>query len=151
MDLKLKYGENYYLLAGLRDFVESGTMLASVNFWRDSIQGYQELNVVDNRANFVQSFNHFFFDDFVNQFFIEEFPAIEEKIGMSDASSIMTLIHDTEGATTYLLFKDCIISYAREIAKASKEDWLAFIGLTDNISDKEETFLYNLEVLLRGS
>jgi hypothetical protein len=46
MDLKQKYKEDYFLLAGLRDFVESGIMLASVNFWRDSFQGYKELEVL---------------------------------------------------------------------------------------------------------
>jgi hypothetical protein len=151
MDIKSRYKEDYILLAQLRNFIESGTMLASVNFWRDSFQGYQEFEVIENRSNFVQSYNKYFCDDFINQFFTEDFPELEEKIGMSKASSIMTLINRTEGETTYLLFKECVLNYAKEIAKASKEDWLAFIGLKDNISDQEETFLFNLEVLLRGS
>ena len=151
MDIISRYKEDYILLAQLRNFIESGTMLASVNFWRDSFQGYQEFEVIENRSNFVQSYDKYFHNDFINQFFTEDFPQLEEKIGMSDASSIMSLIHKTEGETTYLLFKDCIINYATEIAKASKEDWLAFIGLTDNISDKEEIFLFNLGVLLRES
>jgi carbonic anhydrase len=65
---------------------------------------------------------------------------------MTDASSIMKLIHDTEGETTYLLFIDCVMIYAKEIAKASKEDWLAFIGLSDNISDQEEKMRRMVEI-----
>jgi hypothetical protein len=38
-----------------------------------------------------------------------------------------------------------------ELAKASKEDWLSFIGLKDNISDKEADFINNLKVLLNSN
>ena len=126
-------------------------MLASVNYWRDSFQGFKELELLDNRAKFIQSSNQFFTIDFINQFFREDFPPMEEKISNNAASIIMTMIRENEGEATYSLFKDCIVSYATEIAKSSKEDWLAFIGLSDNISDQEEKFLLKLEELLKSS
>jgi hypothetical protein len=63
----------------------------------------------------------------------------------------MDAIHDIEGDETYKKFTNCILAYATEIAKASKEDWLAFIGIKDNISDKEVVFLNNLKTLLMNS
>ncbi len=47
-----------------------------------------------------------------------------------------------------LLTKEFLIEYATVIAKSSKEDWLAFIGLKDSISDHEELFLKKLRSLL---
>jgi hypothetical protein len=70
---------------------------------------------------------------------------------MSEASSLMDLIHDNEGDETYEVFTNCILAYAVKIAKSSKEDWLSFIGLKDNISDQESIFLHNLTILLKNS
>ena len=47
-----------------------------------------------------------------------------------------------------ILIKEFLIEYATVIAKSSKEDWLAFIGLKDSISDHEELFLKKLRILL---
>ena len=46
MNIEKKYQDDYILLAGLREYVENGTMLASVNFWRDSIQDFKEFDVI---------------------------------------------------------------------------------------------------------
>jgi len=43
--------------------------------------------------------------------------------------------------------KQLLIDYALCIAKASKEDWLSFIGIKDSISDTEEQFIKRLEEL----
>ena len=69
MDLKIKYKENYESLGSLRHFVESGIMLASVNFWRDSFQGYQEFEIIENREEFLSANEIFFNNEFVKQFF----------------------------------------------------------------------------------
>jgi|688.fasta_scaffold307122_2 hypothetical protein len=151
MDLKIKYKENYESLGSLRHFVESGIMLASVNFWRDSFQGYQEFEIIENREEFLSANEIFFNNEFVKQFFIENFPETGKRIEMSEASSLMDLIHDNEGDETYEVFTNCILAYAVKIAKSSKEDWLSFIGLKDNISDQESIFLHNLTILLKNS
>ena len=151
MDLKLKYKEQYQSVGNLRNFVESGIMLSSVNFWRDSFQGFKEFEIVENRESFIIKNDEYFQNEFIKQFFIEEFPEQEIKIGMSEASIIMDSIHDIEGDKTYKIFTNCILAYATEIAKASKEDWSAFVGIKDNISDKEEIFLHNLKILLLNS
>lgn len=151
MDLKLKYKENYESLGSLRHFVESGIMLASVNFWRDSFQGYQEFEIIENREEFISSNEEFLNNEFIKQFFIENFPETEKRIEISEASKLMDLIHDIEGDETYEIFTNCLVSYAVKIAKSSKEDWLSFIGLKDNISDKESVFLHNLTILLNNS
>lgn len=151
MDLKLKYKENYESLGSLRHFVESGIMLASVNFWRDSFQGYQEFEIIENREEFISANEKFLNNEFINQFFIENFPELERRIEMSEASKLMDLIHDIEGDQTYEIFTNCIVAYAVKIAKSSKEDWLSLIGLKDNISDQESVFLHNLTILLKNS
>jgi hypothetical protein len=151
MNLSIAYKEEYSQLSALRNFIESGTMLASVNYWRDSLQGYKEFMTVENRSEFVFRNEQYAANEFIIAFFKEDFPSGSEKLSMSDASRIMSMIRDKEGEETYLLFKDCILKYCIEIAKSSKEDWLAFIGLTDSISDKEAVFLRNLEILLRNS
>ena len=46
MNLGEKYKENHIILAGLRQFVENGIMLASVNFYRDSGQNFKELKIL---------------------------------------------------------------------------------------------------------
>lgn len=151
MNLYEKYQESYPQLASLRDFIENGAMLASVNFWRDSAQGYREFDIIENRAQFISQNDPYNENHFIFQFFNEEFPTSAQKVGPSEVSSIMSVIRDLEGEETYQLFKECVLKYVLEIAKASKEDWLSFIGLEDNISDKEAVFLQNLEVLLRCS
>jgi hypothetical protein len=58
MNLESKYQNDYILLAGLRQYVENGTMLASVNFWRDSaianiliLSGDAHMLAIDNGTN----------------------------------------------------------------------------------------------------
>jgi hypothetical protein len=151
MDLVTRYNEKYNQLAALRKFVEHGIILSSVNFWRDSIQGLKELDLIENKEMFFSKYEAYFQDAFIQQFFTEEFPEVEGKINMVEAGSIMQMIHEVEGDKTYELFQECLLAYATEIAKASKEDWLSFIGLKDNISDKEADFINNLKVLLNSN
>jgi hypothetical protein len=58
------------------------------------------------------------------------------------------LIETTEGKDTLDLLKDFLIAYAVYIAKSSTEDWKSFIGLSDSISDAEETFISKLKELI---
>ena len=57
----------------------------------------------------------------------------------------MSIIKKREGKKTANLTKQFLIEYATYIAKAAKEDWLAFVGIKDSISDKEEQFIKKLK------
>ena len=59
----------------------------------------------------------------------------------------MSIINEKEGKKTAIITKQFLIEYATYIAKAAKEDWLAFVGLKDSISDKEKQFIKKLESL----
>jgi hypothetical protein len=61
---------------------------------------------------------------------------------------VFPLIESTEGKDTLDLLKDFLIAYAVYIAKSSTEDWKSFIGLSDSISDAEETFILKLKELI---
>ena len=68
MDFKLKFGENYILLAALRQYIEHGVMLSSVYFWRDSFQDFQELRAVDRRSKVIKTNQSFEENDFLISF-----------------------------------------------------------------------------------
>lgn len=147
MNLKTKYHENYILLAGLRTYVENGTMLSSVNYWRDSFQNFKELDVKEHRELLLINNPKFMNCGFLESFVKEDFPEFEDEIPENIIAVVMPLIEDQEGKETTELTKEFLIEYAIIIAKSSKEDWLAFIGLKDTISDKEEQFIIKLKEL----
>ncbi len=147
MNIKKRYQKDYILLGGLRKFVEDGTLLASLNFWRDSIQNYKEFEAIENRENIVKSNPDFLNSEFLVAFVKEDFPEIEDEIPENIIGIAMSIIKKQEGKKTAELTKKFLIEYATSIAKASKEDWLAFIGLADSISDEEELFIEKLESL----
>ena len=148
MNLETKYQNDYILLAGLRKYVENGSMLASVNFWRDSLQNYRELETVDHRADILVSNPKFSKNEFVAAFVNEEFPEIDEAIPADILEIALSIIKAKESQETLLLTKEFLIEYATAIAKSSKEDWLAFVGIKDSISNKERLFLNKLQDLL---
>jgi hypothetical protein len=61
----------------------------------------------------------------------------------------MAIIEGIEGKETADLLKLFLIDYSLLIAKASKEDWLAFLGMNDSISDNEEKFINSLKVMFK--
>jgi hypothetical protein len=148
MTLKEKYQDNYILLAGLRQYVEKGTMLASVNFWRDSAQGYDEFDVIGTRNSIVQQHPDFKNNAFLVDFVAEDFPELDEKIPDNIVHIAFPLIEEAEGRETVEILKSFLIEYATNIAKASKEDWLAFIGMKDAVSDAEQDFIDRLKALI---
>ena len=148
MNLESKYQNDYILLAGLRQYLENGTMLASVNFWRDSAQNFKELEAIDHKKDLLIANPKYLKSEFLVAFVKEEFPEIEEDIPENILEVALSIIEINEGQETLLLTKEFLIEYATVIAKSSKEDWLAFIGLKDSISDHEELFLKKLRILL---
>jgi hypothetical protein len=147
MNIEEKYQENYILLAGLREYIENGTMLASVNFWRDSAQNFKEFDAVKNRESLLNTNPEYRKCEFLVAFIMEEFPEIEDEIPENIIQIVIPVIESTEGKETMNLTKQFLIDYATYIAKSSKEDWLAFIGLKDSISDQEKNFIEKLKVL----
>ena len=97
MKLKERYQENYILLAGLRQYIEQGTMLASVNFWRDSAQNYKEFEVVDDRYSIIESNPLYFNNTFLNTFISEIFPEVEDDIPADIFKIILPIIEEKEG------------------------------------------------------
>lgn len=147
MDLIANYNDNYIILAGLRQYVEKGIMLASVNFFRDSLQNYPEFTIIQNRERIVQGNHNYTHNEFLNAFVAEDFPEIEGEIPASILTESMALIKEQEGEQTANITKHFLIEYAVTIAKSSEEDWLAFMGLKDSISDSEAQFIQSLEEL----
>lgn len=147
MNIEKKYQDDYILLGGLRKFVEDGIILASVNFWRDSIQNYKEYEAIENRENILKSKKEFLNSEFLVAFVKEDFPEIEDEIPENIIGIAMSIIKKKEDEKTANITKQFLIEYATYIAKASKEDWLAFVGIKDSISDKEEQFIKKLESL----
>ncbi len=147
MNIEKKYQDDYILLGGLRKFVEDGIVLASVNFWRDSIQNYKEYEAIENRENILKSNPEFLNSEFLVAFVKEEFPEIEDEIPENIIDIAMSIIETREDKQTANITKQFLIEYATYIAKASKEDWLAFVGIKDSVSDKEEQFIKKLESL----
>jgi len=148
MNLQERYQEDFILLASLRQFVEQGTMLASVNFWRDSAQNFKELTAIEERSTIIDSHPNFKENEFLVSFISTEFPHIEDHIPDNIYELVFPLIEATEGKDTLDLLKDFLIAYAVYIAKSSTEDWKSFIGLSDSISDAEETFIIKLKELI---
>ena len=147
MDIKNKYQDDYILLAGLREYIENGTMLASVNFWRDSAQHFKEFEVIEHREDILKSNPLFQNSEFLAAFVKEDFPTIEDDIPENIIEIAMSIIEKHEDKQTVNLTKQFLVEYSTRIAKSSKEDWLAFIGLKDSISDKEELFIKRIEAL----
>jgi len=147
MNIENKYQENYILLAGLRAYVENGTMLSSVNYWRDSYQNFKELEVQEHREELLQKSAQFMNSEFLVAFVKEDFPEIEDEIPENIIAIAMSIIEAQEGKETANITKQFLVEYAINIAKSSKEDWLSFIGIKDSISDKEEQFINNLKNL----
>lgn len=147
MNIEKKYQDDYILLGGLRKFVEDGIILASVNFWRDSIQNYKEYEAIENRESILKNNKEFLNSEFLVAFVKEDFPEIEDEIPENIIGIAMSIIKKKEGKKTANITKQFLIEYATYIAKASKEDWLAFVGIKDSISDKEEQFIKKLESL----
>ena len=77
----------------------------------------------------------------------EDFPKIEDNIPENIIEIAMSIIEMQEDKETATLTKQFLIEYAVCIAKASKEDWLSFIGIKDAISDSEAKFIKKLEKL----
>ena len=147
MNIKNKYKDNYILLAGLRQYVENGVMLASVNFYRDSLKNYPEFDVIKNRSEILKNNASFLSSNFLVAFVEEDFPKIEDNIPENIIEIAMSIIEMQEDKETATLTKQFLIEYAVCIAKASKEDWLSFIGIKDAISDSEAKFIKRLEKL----
>lgn len=147
MNIENKYQENYILLAGLRAYVENGTMLSSVNHWRDCYQNFKELEVQEHREELLKSSPQFMRSEFLVAFVKEDFPEIEDEIPENILAIAMSIIEAHEGKETAEITKQFLIEYAINIAKSSKEDWLSFIGIKDSISNKEEEFINNLRFL----
>ena len=148
MNLQERYQEDYILLASLRQYVEQGTMLASVNFWRDSAQNFKELTAIEQRSSILESHPNFKENEFLASFISSDFPPIEDHIPDNIYELVFPLIETTEGKDTLDLLKDFLIAYAVYIARSSTEDWKSFIGLSDSISDAEETFISKLKELI---
>ena len=148
MNLQERYQEDYILLASLRQYVEQGTILASVNFWRDSAQNFKELTAIEQRSSILESHPNFKENEFLVSFISSDFPPIEDHIPDNIYELVFPLIETTEGKGTLDLLKDFLIAYAVYIAKSSTEDWKSFIGLSDSISDAEETFISKLKELI---
>lgn len=147
MDIKITYKDNYLLLAGLRQYVENGVMLASVNFYRDSVKNYPEFDVIKNRSEILKNNASFLSSNFLVAFVEEDFPKIEDNIPENIIEIAMSIIEMQEDKETATLTKQFLIEYAVCIAKASKENWLSFIGIKDAISDSEAKFIKRLEEL----
>ena len=147
MNIKNKYKDNYILLAGGRQYVENGVMLASVNFYRDSVKNYPEFDVIKNRSEILKNNASFLSSNFLVAFVEEDFPKIEDNIPENIIEIAMSIIEMQEDKETATLTKQFLIEYAVCIAKASKEDWLSFIGIKDAISDSEAKFIKKLEKL----
>ncbi len=147
MNIKNKYKDNYILLAGLRQYVENGVVLASVNFYRDSVNNYPEFDVIKNRGEILKNNASFSSSNFLVAFVEEDFPKIEDNIPENIIEIAMSIIEIQEDKETATLTKQFLIEYAVCIAKASKEDWLSFIGIKDAISDSEAKFIKRLEKL----
>ncbi len=147
MNIKNKYKDNYILLAGLRQYVENGVVLASVNFYRDSVKNYPEFDVIKNRSEILKNNASFSSSNFLVAFVEEDFPKIEDNIPENIIEIAMSIIEIQEDKETATLTKQFLIEYAVCIAKASKEDWLSFIGIKDAISDSEAKFIKRLEKL----
>jgi hypothetical protein len=147
MNIEKKYQDDYILLAGLRKFVEDGIILSSVNFWRDSIQNFKEYDAIKNRESLLKNNNKYLDSEFLVAFVKEDFPEIEDEIPENIIEVAMSIIQKKEGEKTANITKQFLIEYATHIAKAAKEDWLAFVGMKDSISEKEELFIEKLESL----
>ena len=105
MDLISKYRDNYILLAAFRQYIEDGTMLASVNFWLDSAQNFKEFAAVQNRKSIVDNNPVFQTNKFLLAFTSEDFPRVDDSIPEDILSMSLKMIEDNEGIETTELVK----------------------------------------------
>lgn len=147
MDLKSKYGEDYILLGGLREYIEEGIILASMNWWRDSLQNFSELEVVERRAELLNEDSRFGNSEFLVAFMNEKFENLDFDVPEDAVTSALFLIEQKEGREVAELTKELLILYTVRIAKATKEDYLSFLGISDEISDAEEQFISRIKLL----
>jgi hypothetical protein len=118
MDLKLKFGENYILLAGLIQYIEDGVMLSSVNFWRDSFQNFSEFEAIERRSEILKTNKAFEANEFLVSFVNEDFPLVEDEISDDVIPTVLKLIEEEEGSQTASLTKEFLMQYAIFIAKS---------------------------------
>jgi hypothetical protein len=147
MNLKGRYQDDYVLLARLRFYIEKEMTLASVNFWRDSLQFYREFEIVEKRIKLLTP--EYRANEFVSTFCAEEFPDKEENIHGENIRTALKCIESREGPETLRLLKHFLIDYAMAIAHSCREDWLSFVGLKDSVSDEEELFLDKIRTLFQ--
>jgi len=148
MNLKEKYGNNYQILGALREYVEKGVILSDFNFWRESIQGSKEFDVIKNRDEFILNDQPYASDPFVIAFIKEDFPTLTQDIPDDIIDVSINIISEIEGKASTDNLKVFLADYALEIAKASKESWSAYFSGDGNVSNQEQEFLMKLNRLL---
>ena len=148
MNLKEKYGNNYQILGALREYVEEGVILSDFNFWRESIQGSKEFDVIKNRDEFILNDQPYASDPFVIAFIKEDFPTLTQDIPDDIIDVSINIISEIEGKASTDNLKVFLADYALEIAKASKESWSAYFSGDGNVSNQEQEFLMKLHRLL---
>ena len=109
MNIEKKYQDDYILLGGLRKFVEDGIMLASVNFYRDSVQNYKEFEAIENRENILKNNPEFLNSEFLAAFVKEDFPEIEDEIPENILGIAMSIIQKREDERTANITKQFLI------------------------------------------
>lgn len=148
MNLKEKYGNNYQILGALREYVEKGVILSDFNFWRESIQGSKEFDVIKHRDEFILNDQPYASDPFVIAFIKEDFPTLTQDIPDDIIDVSINIISEIEGKASTDNLKVFLADYALEIAKASKESWSAYFSGDGNVSNQEQEFLMKLNRLL---
>ena len=151
MNLREKYGDQYQLIAALREYVEEGIIMSDFNFWHENIQGLNELDVIKNRDEFVLSDQDYASDPFVIAFIKEDFPSLEEDIPDDIIEISINIISEKEGKASAENLKVFLADYALEIAKSSKESWAAYFSGKGNVSEAEQNFIAKLNNLLHIS
>ena len=148
MNLREKYGDNYQLIAALREYVEEGVIMSDFNFWQENIQGLNELDVIKNRDEFILSDQSYASDPFVISFIKEDFPSLQEDIPEDIVEVSLNIISEIEGKESAENLKVFLADYALEIARSSKESWAAYFSGAGNVSDAEQDFIAKLNRLL---
>ena len=120
MNIKNKYKDNYILLAGLRQYVENGVMLASVNFYRDSVKNYPEFDVIKNRSEILKNNASFLSSNFLVAFVEEDFPKIEDNIPENIIEIAMSIIEMQEDKETATLTKQFLIGRCANFCPSRK-------------------------------
>ena len=109
---------------------------------------FKEFEVVDHRYSIIESNPLYFNNTFLKTFISEIFPEVEDDIPEDIIKITLPIIEEKEGNETIVILKEFLIEYATYIAKASKEDWLAFLTIKDSISDAELAFIEKIRNLM---